>query len=111
MQADNLPCTSRPLVKPAGRDLPQFCHAILLHERPVPHSKMVTCCGRYGVSCCATTPMLLSSGCTNVVSQSVAVLEVGNFNLSGSLPQELGVLTALSTVYLSDNPGERSHLL
>lgn len=54
--------------------------------------------------------MLLSSGCTDLVSQSVAVLEVGNFNLSGSLPQEIGVFTALSTVYLSDNPGKLSCL-
>lgn len=55
--------------------------------------------------------MLLSGGCTNVDSQSVAVLEIGNFNLSGSLPPDLGVFTALSTVYLSDNPGKLDCLI
>lgn len=51
--------------------------------------------------------MLLSSGCTSANPQSVAVIEVGNFNLSGSLPQELGALSSLSTLYLSDNPGKQ----
>lgn len=55
--------------------------------------------------------MLLSSGCTSAISQSVAVLEIGNFNLSGSLPDELGVFTSLSTLYLSDNPGKPDCLL
>ena len=39
-------------------------------------------------------------------SQSVAVLELNGFNLSGTLPSDMGALRSLSAVTLSDNPGK-----
>ena len=51
---------------------------------------------RYGVNCCPTTPSILAGGCASAFAQSVAVLELVDFNLFGSLPPEMGNLTSLS---------------
>ena len=73
---------------------------------------LIACMGcRYGVSCCPTTPSLLSSGCSTAFSQSVAVLELNDFNLSGSLPTQLGVFQSLSALSIGDNPGDIHALL
>lgn len=77
-------------------------HDIMCLERDF--DACVAC--RYGVSCCPTTPSLLSSGCSTAFSQSVAVLELNDFNLSGSLPTQLGVFQSLSALSIGDNPGD-----
>ncbi|KAL3161919.1 hypothetical protein ABBQ38_009004 [Trebouxia sp. C0009 RCD-2024] len=65
----------------------------------------VSYCQWYGVSCCPSTPSILAGGCSNPFVQSVAVLELTDFNLSGSVPPEIGDFTSLSALTLSNNPG------
>ena len=77
------------------------CTACVMHQAA--GMRYLSC--RYGVNCCPTTPTILAGGCSDTFTQSVAVLELNAFNLSGSLPPEIGNLTSLSALALSDNPG------
>ena len=105
LAASQYPCSRRYVLYDSRLQAQHFRFASCL---PLVHKTIMLNCvwDRYGVSCCPSTPLILSSGCSTAFSQSVAVLELNNFNLSGTLPNDLGALQSLSAVTLSDNPSK-----
>jgi hypothetical protein len=59
-------------------------------------------CMWFGVGCCQTSP--LSSMVTCQGERSIVLLNMDNFGLQGSLPEQLGDLTQLTILSVGQNP-------
>ena len=88
-----------------------------MSKRSAPHLQQhhITCitCSmrlscRAGVTCCPTTSPITAATCRAPFGQSVARLDMGSFNLSGTVARSLGNLLDLQVINWVNNTGDAS---